>query len=74
MLFTMCRNRVATGRPTSAGLYVTVCLLYRIKRKLGGGEVEGVGVMKDEELKLEESETSHTLGGAGSCYAAVIQT
>ena len=27
--------------------------------------VEGVGVMKDEELKLEEIETSNTLGGAG---------
>jgi hypothetical protein len=26
--------------------------------------VEGVGVMKDEELKLEEIEVSHTLGGA----------
>ncbi len=30
------------------------------------------GVMKDEELKLEEIEDSHTLGGAGRCYAAVI--
>ena len=28
---------------------------------LGGEEVEGVGVMKDEELKLEEIEASHTL-------------
>ena len=27
--------------------------------------------MKDEELKLEEIEASHTLGGAGRCYAAV---
>ena len=27
---------------------------------------EGVGVMIDEELKLEEIETTHTLGGAGS--------
>jgi hypothetical protein len=28
-------------------------------------EVEGVGVMKDKELKLEEIEVSHTLGGVG---------
>jgi hypothetical protein len=27
--------------------------------------MEGVGVMKDKELKLEETEASHTLGGAG---------
>ena len=30
-----------------------------------GSKVEGVGVMKDEELKLEDIEASHTLGGAG---------
>jgi hypothetical protein len=34
-----------------------------MKRKLGGEEVEGVGVMKDEELKFEEIEVSHTLDG-----------
>ena len=28
--------------------------------KLGGEEVEGVGVMKDEELKLEKIEAPHT--------------
>jgi hypothetical protein len=33
------------------------------KAKLVGEEVKGVGVMKDEELKLEEFEASHTLGG-----------
>ncbi len=33
------------------------------KVKLVGEEVKGVGVMKDEELKLEEIESSHTLGG-----------
>ena len=27
--------------------------------------------MKDEEIKFEEIEASHTLGGAGRCYAAV---
>ena len=29
------------------------------KTKLVGEEVKGVGVMKDEELKLEEIEASH---------------
>ena len=33
------------------------------KAKLVGEKVKGVGVMKDEELKLEEIEVSHTLGG-----------
>ncbi len=33
------------------------------KAKLVGEEVKGVGVMKDEELKFEEIEASHTLGG-----------
>ena len=33
------------------------------KVNLVGEEVKGVGVMKDEELKLEEIEASHTLGG-----------
>ena len=33
------------------------------KTKLVGKEVKGVGVMKDEELNLEEIEVSHTLGG-----------
>ncbi len=32
------------------------------KAKLGGEEVKGVGVMKDEKLKVEEIESSHTLG------------
>ena len=44
-----------------------MCLLERIKRKLGGVEVEGAGVMKDEEIKLEEIEASHTLGGNRRC-------
>jgi hypothetical protein len=33
------------------------------KAKLVGEEVKGVGVMKDEEIKFEEIEASHTLGG-----------
>ena len=30
--------------------------------------------MKDEELKFEEIEASHTLGGTGTSYTAVIHT
>jgi hypothetical protein len=33
------------------------------KVKLVGEETKGVGVMKDEDLQLEEIESSHTLGG-----------
>ena len=33
------------------------------KVKLVGEETKGDGVMKDEEVKLEEIEVSHTLGG-----------
>jgi hypothetical protein len=36
--------------------------------------VEGVGVMRDEQLNLEEIEVSHTLGGVGRCYDDVIHT
>ena len=32
------------------------------KAKLVGEEAKVVGVMKDEEIKLEEIESSHTLG------------
>jgi hypothetical protein len=45
-----------------------VLLLFIITDKArakGGRKVEGVGAMKDEELKLEEIQVSHTLGGAG---------
>ena len=38
-----------------------------MKRKLVVQKVKGVGVMKDEELKLEEIEVSHTLGGYRRC-------
>ena len=38
-------------------------LLQRIKRNLGGEEGRCRCYEKDEELKLEEIETSHTLGG-----------
>jgi hypothetical protein len=33
------------------------------KAKLLGEEAKGVGVLKDEEIKFEEIEVSHTLGG-----------
>ena len=33
------------------------------KSKQVGEEAKGVGIMKDEDLKLEEIEASHTLGG-----------
>ena len=33
------------------------------KEKLVGEEAKGVGVMKDEEIEVEEIEASHTLGG-----------
>ncbi len=47
-----------------------------MKRKLVVQKVKGVGVMKDEELKLEEIEASHTLGGYRRCrcYSAVRYT
>ena len=38
-------------------------LIITDKAKLVGEEAKGVGVMKDEELKLEKIEASHTLGG-----------
>ena len=46
------------------------------KTKLLGEEVKGVGVMKDEELNLEEIEASHTLGGYRRCrcHSAVEYT
>ena len=47
-----------------------VCKKYKIYKKyllvLGGGELQGVGVMTDKDLKFEDVETSHnTIGGAG---------
>ncbi len=33
--------------------------------RTGGEDVDCVGDIKDKELKLEEIETSHTLGGVG---------
>ena len=42
------------------------------KVKLVGEVTVGVGVMKDEELKFEEIESSHTLGGVGRSYTLVL--
>ena len=52
---------------------MVVCLLYRIKRRLGGEEVDGVGVMKDEELKLEEIEVSLTFMSLQSSGATMFE-
>jgi hypothetical protein len=43
-------------------LKIYICLLQRIKGGIGGEEGKDVGVLKDEDLKLEEIESSHTLG------------
>jgi hypothetical protein len=40
-----------------------VFIIITDKAKLVGEETKGVGVMKDEEIKFEEIETSHTLCG-----------
>ena len=42
--------------------YQRVFIIITDKAKLVGEEAKGVGVMKDEEIKLEEIESSHTLG------------
>jgi hypothetical protein len=44
-----------------------MCLFQRIKREQRGRKLEGVGVMKDKEVKCEEMEVSHTQGGAEGC-------
>ncbi len=36
-------------------------------------EVEGVGVVKDEDVKLQEIGVSHTLGGSERCYVSVCE-
>ena len=53
-----------------------MCSLQRIKQKLVGEEVKGVSIIKDEEVKLEEIETSHTSGGCRRCrwYSVVRYT
>ena len=40
-------------------------MFYYKGRTKGEGRSEGVGVMKDEDIKLEEIEDSHTLGAPG---------
>ena len=35
------------------------------KARAWGGDVKGVGVVRNKELKLEDGEGSHTQGGAG---------
>jgi hypothetical protein len=42
----------------------SLCMIG-IKRELGGQMSKDVGAVRDKELKLENGEASHTLGGAG---------
>ena len=51
-----------------------MCVFQEIIFQNTGEEVKGVGVMKDEEVKLEEIESSHTLGGYRRCrcYSACV--
>ena len=52
----------------SRSYVVLISLLQRIKRGLRGRKVEGVGVMKDKQLKIEKIEASRTLGGARNAH------
>ena len=45
-------------------LFLIVIFIFVLTDK-ARSVAEGVGVIKDKELKLEETEASHTLGGAG---------
>ncbi len=45
-------------------IHRSLCDYYNGEReRYGGRKSEGVGVMKDKEPKLEETDGSHTLGG-----------
>jgi hypothetical protein len=49
-------------------------IMDKVKARIVGEEVKGVGFMKDEEIKLEEIESSHTLGGYRRCrYYSVVR-
>ena len=53
-----------------SGFSFCVCVFIitdKEKASRGGLEVKGVGVMTDEEIKLEEIEVSHTQGGQSGC-------
>ena len=51
---------IAVRRDLAKTLQMCVFIITD-KAKLVGEEVKGVGVMKDEDLELEEIEVSHTL-------------
>jgi hypothetical protein len=57
-------------------IYLLRCFQFIITDKSKGweGRREGVGVMKDDEVNLEEIESSHTLGTVGRSYSTVIHT
>ena len=38
-------------------------------RVTGGRKAKGVGGMKDKEIKVEQTESSYTLGGSGEGHA-----
>ena len=56
---------------------VTGCVfIITDKAKVSRGGGKGIGVRKDEELKVDEIEVSHTIGGYRRCrcYSAVRYT
>ena len=62
LLVTVPENLMGSNRHRS--FYKHYCVfIITDKASLVGEEAKGVGVMKDEELKLEEIEASLTLGG-----------
>ena len=59
-------SRINTRIPSElGGKRREVGVLERIKREPGGLCKKGVGVVRDNELKLEDGKASHTLGAAG---------
>ncbi len=58
LLVTVPENLMGSNRHRS--FYCVFIITDKVS--LVGEEAKGVGVMKDEELKLEEIEVSHTLG------------
>ena len=45
----------------------------KTKGRVSGRKTKGVGVMRDKELKLEETEGSHVLGGTGKGLVTLVQ-
>ncbi len=57
--------------PVQKIYFVFIITDKTIARRGGGRSLEGIGVvtgvMKDEEVKFQEIEAVHTLGGVGRC-------